>query len=293
MTAQKAPEDKQKSELRNLQDKFHNLLDQRNHYNDLAREARDNRNLLNDQRREKAEELQKHKEARDATNAKMRAAKETRNAYQDQAKALIAQKKGKKGAIERSLPLKLRKLRNEVEQAMEKQETTVLSPEKERDLIDAVRAKKAEIKELEQQLGEQQALQVDLDDTDKAIDELFANADAEHEKVKALNAEASGHHEKFVAALKEIRTLQKESDEKHQEFIAIRKKADGYHEKAMELREKVMAIKKERHEDYKARKQEIRDINESARRRVDDPKAREKATEDALEQLKKGGKISL
>lgn len=293
MTADKAPDTKEKVDLRNLQDKFHDLLDQRNHYNDLAREARDARNLLNDQRREKAAELQEHKKARDATNDTMRAAKERRNAYQDQAKALIAQKKGKRGAIERSLPLKLRKLRNEVEQALERQETTVLSPEKERELLDGVRAKQTAIKELEQQLGEQKALKVDLDDTDQAIDELFANADAEHEKVKALNEEARGHHEKFVGALKEIRTLQKESDDKHQDFIAIRKKADGYHEKAMALREKVMAIKKERHEDYKSQKKEIRDLNEEARRRVDDPKAREKATEDALEQLKKGGKISL
>lgn len=295
MTADTTPEKKreQKVDLRNLQDKFHDLLDHRNQHNDLAREAREARNLLNDQRREKAEELEELKKKRDEANAKMREHKERRNQYQDQAKALIAQKKGQKGAIERSLPLRVRKLRNDIENAIQKQETQVLSIEKERDLVDTVRRQRKELKELEAEMEKQKALSVDLDDTDKAIDELFQHADAEHEKVVEFNQVGNQFHEKFVETIKEMRVVQSEANEKHKEFIAFRKKADEYHNKATELREKVMAIKGERRAEWAERRKEISDVNQRSQRAVNDPKAIEKANESALDELKKGGKISL
>lgn len=283
----------EKVDVRNLQDKFHALLDQRNEYNDLAREARDGRNLLNDHRREKAKEIEDHKVARDRKNAEMKEHKDLRNAYQDQAKALIAQRKGKAGAIEKSLPLRVRKLRNEIQQALERQETTVLSPAKEKDLIDDVRRKRAELAELEAELGKQKATSVDLSDTDAAIDELFKKADEEHEKVVALQKLANEHHDRFVEAVKATRVTAAEADKKHQEFIALKTKADEYHNKAMELREKVMAVRGERKAEYDARRKEIGDINSRARQNVSDPRAIEKANESALDALKKGGKISL
>ena len=281
----------EKVDLRNMQDKFHLLLDQRNHNNDLAKEARDTRNLLNDQRREKSEELEKLKQVRDEANAKMREHKERRNAYQDQAKALIAQKRGQKGAMENSLPLRVRKLRNDIENAMERQETQVLSIEKERDLVDKVRHMRHELEGLEEQLKQQVAIKVNLDESDLAIDQLFKEADREHERVEEYNKIAREHHEKFVANIKEIRIISKESDEKHQAFVAIRKKADELHQKAMELREQIGSIRGERKEEYERRKGEIREVNQRASS-VTDPKAIERANDSALDQLKKGGKIT-
>lgn len=282
----------EKVDLRNLQDKFHNLLDTRNELNDKGREARDARNQLNDARREKSESLNELKAARDAANEKMREHKERRNAYQDQAKALIGEKKGQKGAMEKSLPLQVRKLRNEIEKAMERQETAVLSVEKERDLVDNVRKMRHELEGLEEQLKQQSAIKANLDDSDLAIDQLFKEADLEHEKVQEYNAIAKEHHDKFVENIKEIRIISKEADAKHQEFVAIRKKADEAHNKAMELREQIGAIRGERKAEYDRRKGEIRDINRRASS-VTDPKALEKAGDSALEDLKKGGKISL
>jgi len=280
-------------DLRNLQDKFHNLLDQRNHYNDLSREAREQRDLLNAQRRERSQEIEEQKKARDALNERMKEHKDLRNAYQDQAKALIAQRKGKAGALAKSLPLQVRKLRNDIQALLERQETTVLTPAKESALVEEVRDKRRELAKLEQELGRQKALVTDLDDTDSTIDELFKKADEEHAKVAALQKEANEHHKRFVAAIKESRVISAESDQKHQEFIALKTKADDFHNKAMELREKVMAVRGERRAEFEARRQELDSYNTMAKQRVQDPKALEKAKDDALEQLKKGGKISL
>lgn len=285
--------DEKKPDLRNLQDKFHGLLDQRNSYNDLAKEAREGRNLLNDQRREKAEGLEQLKATRDAANQKMREHKERRNAYQDQAKALIGQKKGKAGSVERSLPLRVRKLRGEIESLMERQETSVMSPAKERDLVDDVRMKRTELKDLEAEMEKQKLLSVDLDDTDAAIDDLFKKADAEHEMVKKFHAESNESHEKFVATIKELRVIGGEANEKHAAFVAFRVKADEFHNKAMELREQIGEIRGVRQAEFNARRKEIGDVNARARAAVNDPKAMEKATDSALEDLKKGGKISL
>lgn len=292
-TSQTEAKPEKEVDVRNLQDRFHALLDSRNEYNDLAREARDARNLLNDHRREKAKEIEDHKTARDRRNAEMKEHKDLRNAYQDQAKALIAQRKGKAGGLEKSLPLRVRKLRNEIQAALERQETTVLEPAKEKALIDDVRRKRVELAELEAELGKQKAATVDLSDTDAAIDELFKKADEEHEKVVAIQKLANEHHDKFVEAVKATRVTAAEADKKHQEFIALKTKADDYHNKAMELREKVMAVRGERKAEYDARRKEIGDINTRARQSVSDPKAIEKASESALDALKKGGKISL
>jgi uncharacterized coiled-coil DUF342 family protein len=283
----------EKVDVRNLQDKFHDLLDQRNSYNDLAREARDARNLLNEQRRERAEQLDALKKTRDDANTHMQEHKLRRNAYQDQAKALIAQKRGQRGAIERSLPLQVRKMRNDIEVSIERQQTQVLSIEKERDLVDNLRKMRKELTRLEAELAKQKTIEVSMDDTDQAIDQLFAQADEEHAQVVHWNKTAREHHDKFVTTIKELRVVQSESNEKHQEFLAFRVKADEFHQKAMELREKVMAVRAERRDEFQRRRGEIRDVNDAAHRAVGDPRAIEKANEDALAALKKGGKISL
>lgn len=283
----------EKVDLRNLQDKFHALLDQRNEYNQLANGARDERNLLNEQRRTKSLDIDQLKQRRDELNEKMRAHKEVRNTYQDQAKALIAQKKGKTGALERSLPLQVRKLRNDLQEAIQTQQTSSLSPQKEKVLVEKIRDMWLELKGREKELESQKAVEVDLTDTDQAIDSLFAKADEEHVHVVTFQKEAQAAHEKFVVAVKEVRLLVSESNRKHQEFVAYKAKADDYHNRAMELREKVMAVRDERKAEYDARKKEVTDYNRQVHRNVMDEKAIEKAKDREFEALKKGGKISL
>ncbi len=286
-------DEKHQPDVRNLQDKFHGLLDQRNHFNDLARESHDARNLLNQQRNEKRTELNQHKEKRDAANQVMREHVEKRNAYQDQAKALIADKRGKQGSIERSLPLKVRSLKADIQRLLEKQETSVMDPGKENELVDNVRRMRKELKELEGKLQGQKLAEVDLTDTDKAIDDLFGKADEEHANVVELRNQSNEAHAKFVDCIKELKILQAEADEKHAGFIAYKTKADEMHNKAMELREQVSSIRGEQAADRRARRKEITDLNRAVNQRVNDPKAIEKAKEEQLEALKSGGKISL
>ncbi len=280
-------------DIRNMQDKFNHLLDQRNQFNDLARKAADDRNLLNNQRREKAGAIDEHKQQRDAANEVSRTHKELRNAYQDQAKALIAAKKGKTGGIERSLPLLVRKLRNDLQAAIEQQQTTQLTVAKERVLVEKIGEMWRELKGKEQELGKQKVVAAEVSDTDAGINELFAKADEEHEKVVAAMKVAQEHHEKFIAAVRETRVLVNEANKKHEEFVACKVRADDYHTKAMELREKVMQVRGEKRAEYQARQAELQEVNQSARRNVADPRALDQLKDKALDELKKGGKITL
>jgi uncharacterized coiled-coil DUF342 family protein len=281
------------TDVRNLQAKFNHLLEQRNQLNDQARAAREMRDQLNEQRRVKSAEIEEYKKARDAANEVMRQHKELRNQYQEQAKALIAEKKGKAGAVERSLPLQVRKLRNDLQALVEQQQTTQLTVAKERVLVEKISEMWKELKAKEQELQKQKAVEVDLSDTDGTIDALFAKADEEHEKVVAAMKTAQENHEKFIAGVKEIRVLVGESNKRHEEFIACKTKADDCHNKAMELREKVMAVREQKKAEYDAQKREVREINTMAKRNVADPKTLDRLKDQAFEELKKGGKITL
>ena len=280
-------------DLRNLQAKFNGLVDQRNQFNDMARGAREARDQLNEHRRQRSVEIEEHKAARDKANEEMRQHKELRNAFQDQAKALIDERKGKVGGIERSLPLKVRKLRNDLQAAVEQQQTTQLTVAKERVLVEKISEMWKELKAAEAELQKQKAVQVELTGTDGDIDELFKKADTEHTEVMRCMKVAQEHHEKFITVVKEVRVLATESNKKHHEFIAHKGKADDMHQKAMELREKVMAIRGERKAEYEARRSELREVNTVARRNVADPRAIDQYKDRALDELKKGGKITL
>jgi uncharacterized coiled-coil DUF342 family protein len=280
-------------DIRNLQDKFDSLLTQRNQFNDLARKAADERNQLNEQRRARSSVIEEHKTKRDAANEEMRKHKELRNAYQDQAKALIAEKKGKVGAVSHSLPMQVRKLRNDLQAKVELQQTTTLTIAKERVLVEEISELWKELKAKEAELKQQTSVKVDLTEADQSIDALFAKADEEHEQVSKWMKEAQQHHEAFIAAVKETRVLVQEANKKHDEFVACKTKADECHKKAMELREKVVEVRNERKAEYDARRKEVQEVNQVARKNVADPRAIERAQESALDQLKKGGKIQL
>src|SRR5688572_611046 len=283
----------QAADLRNLQDKFDGLLGQRNQFNDLARKAAEERNQLNEQRRARASVIEEHKAKRDAANEEMRKHKELRNAYQDQAKALIAEKKGKTGAVNNSLPLQVRKLRNDLQAMVEQQQTTTLTIAKERVLVEKIAETWKELKSKEAELAKQKAVEVELTGADGDIDQLFAKADEEHAIVTQHMKVAQEHHEKFIAAVKEVRVLVGEANKKHDEFVACKQKADDLHLRAMELREKVMAVRNERRAEFDAQRKEIQEVNQVAWRNVSDPRAIERAKDQAFEELKKGGKITL
>jgi uncharacterized coiled-coil DUF342 family protein len=206
------------------------------------------------------------RDERDAFNKKLREHKELRNSYQDQARELIRKKMGtrKEGKEFKSAPLRARELQHQIRDLSYKQETSVLTSKQEEKLIKSIRQMRAELAKLGPEMDKAKKLKVDLSDTDKAIDSLFAQADAEHQQVVGFYKASQEQHDKYVELVKEVGALIADANAKHAHFVELRTKADGEHQKFLELRSKILDIRgADRNERDEARKM----IRDHAKRR--------------------------
>jgi len=183
--AETSDKKKDLEQLRNAEKKFQSYIDRRNELNDLAKVLRDERDMINGKHKEMRDDMAQLKKERDELVVQMREHKELRNAYQKQAKELISARQKKKGEVFKNLPLRVEELKADVQMLEYQQETTILDPQVENDLIDKIRKKQKEYQQLQKELDKQQSLKIDITDKDRAIDELFKKADEEHEQVRS------------------------------------------------------------------------------------------------------------
>ncbi|RLF57339.1 MAG: hypothetical protein DRN25_06680, partial [Thermoplasmata archaeon] len=84
-----------------------------------------------------------------------------------------------------------------------------------------------------------------------------------------------------------------EAKKKHEEYLEVKRQADEFHRKAMEMRARIITIRREIRAKREEAKKAIEEINIEAKQALFDEKKLEEITEEALENLKKGGKISI
>jgi len=279
--------------LRNAEKKYQMLIQKRDELNEAARVVKEERDMLNAKKKELLEEMKKLKELRNKAVEEMRKHKELRNQLQQQAKELIQQKRKNKKGIIRSLPLKVEELKADIQMLEYKQETTPLSKEEEDRIIDNIRKLKVEYERLKKELEKQKLTEIDLSDKEKAIDELFKKADAEHEQVQKCYQESQKYHEKFIKVFEEVAALINEANKKHEEYMEIKKSANEVHRKVVEMRAKIISIKKESRRRREEAKKILEEQNLRAKKMLYDEKKLEEHTEAALDALKQGEKVAL
>lgn len=297
---QRRGEAKEKSpnrvELENLEKKTEAIVQKRNEFNRLAQLAREERDLLNTKKKEIFGQLNKAKEEREAFNQELREHKELRNEYQRQAKELIAKKRHKMKKEDQALRspgLRAQELKAEIADLEFRQQTTVISTHEENELLKQIRLKRHEYDVIKKEAAKAAKLQVDLSDTDKAIDTLFAKAEEEHQKVVALYKQSQGAHDRFMKLFNEAATVAGEADKHHHAFLEHRGKADEQHQLFLELREKMLELKGKEFADRREARVIIKEQQRRVRDAVANPEKLKEAADSALEQLKKSGKISL
>lgn len=284
---------KEVEQLRNAEKKFQSYLDRRNELNELAKVLRSERDMINGKHKELREDMARLKVERDELVAQMRVHKDIRNKYQKQAKELIEARRKKKGEVFKNLPLRVEELKADVQMMEYQQETTILNPQDENDLIDKIRKKQKEYQKFQKELDKQQSLQIDISDKDKAIDELFKKADEEHEVVQKFYNESQKKHEEYLKIVNELSVNIAEANKKHEEYIETRNEAQRNHEKAIEMRGHILEVRDERRKRYEESKRILKEQNISARKAVMDTDKLQKIADSALDALKKGEKISL
>jgi len=260
---------------------------------DLNEETRgwvDKRDDLNSKVRDMIDKANSHKEGRDKLNTEVRETKVKRDdwnrAVADLSEKLIQQKREK--MPDGGAPI--RKLRIQLKALEKKHMTSVLSPDKERALVDEIGDLSSEIKALEkeyEQFEEIRQLERDLREAKK-------EAEASHRKVGELAEKAQIEHDEMVRLFEEADQLRREADQAQEKFIETKLKADEEHRNHIEyirqvhdfdkiisgMRQKLRKSKKEREDD--SAKKEAEEI-------FDKFKAGEKLSTDDLMLLQKSG----
>lgn len=292
------PREKQKDDnlenLKNAEKKYQSYIQKRNELNDMAKVLREERDMLNAKHKEIKELMKTTKKERDELVAKMRIHKELRNKLQEQAKELIKAKQQKKGEVFKNLPLRVEELKADYQMLEYRQETVPMDPAEERELIEKIRVKIKEYEKTKKLLDKQEAIQIDISDKDKAIDELFKKADEQHKLVQEYYDGSQKKHNEYMKSVRELSVQISEANKKHEEYIEVKNEAQNNHEKAFEMRSKIMSIRDERRKLWQDAKNAIEQQNTKARKAVymDDNQMDDYASR-SVNDLRKGKKISL
>ena len=284
---------KEKEQLINSEKKYQSYIQRRNELNDLAKVLREERDMINDMHKKIKETMQNTKVERDNFVSKMKEHREKRNKLQEQAKSIIDARHKKKGEVFKNLPLRVEELKADFQMLEYKQETIPMSSREENELIDKIREKKIEYQDTLKKLEKQKTIEIDINDKDRTIDELFKKADEEHEKVKYYYDESQKKHEEYIKLVNELSVSIAESNKKHEQYIEIKNEAQTNHEKAVEMRSKIISIKEERRNQWMQAKMAIKEQNIKAREAVMDKKKLSEIAEKSVVDLKKGKKITL
>jgi uncharacterized coiled-coil DUF342 family protein len=280
-------------QLKNAEKKYQSYIEKRNELNDLAKVVREERDMLNAKHKEIRETMDKARKERDELVKKMKEHKEIRNKLQQQAKQFIEARRQKKGEVFKNLPLRVEELKADVQMLEYRQETVVMSPSDENELIDKIREKKFDYERTKKQMDEQKLLEIDISDKDKTITELFKKADEQHEMVKKFYKDSQKKHKEYIELVRELSIQINESNKKHEQFIETKNEAQRNHEKAVELRSRIIAIRGEKRKQREDARRAIIEQNKMARNAVLDEKKLGEIADKSVLALKKGKKITL
>src|SRR3989304_4833133 len=228
---------KEQSELELAEIKLETLVERRNARRAEAAVFREERNLLNAQRREIIDRVREIRARRGAALDELRAHKARRDDLQKKAKELIELKRRTRSKVQTSIRADLDRVRREVRQLEMSQQTSSLKLEEENDLLDEIRAKLRDLKDLEALHSEQDRIAREVNDIDASITEMFREADKNHEQVVRLSTEGRAKREEIAALMTQVTSITAEADKKHEENLKIRNRADEFHEKAVEMQE--------------------------------------------------------
>lgn len=218
-----------KREKQNMQAERHRQA--RDRLNDETRRWVDNRDRLNAEVRKLIEQATKHRLERDRLNDGVKAAKALRDEWNrkvnDFAEKLMYLKKENAPRGAESVGMLKKKLK-----AMEFQQmTSVLSPDKERELIDSLSKLQAEIKKKEKLLEENEEIKAAIVDSREAK----RTAEAHHKQVEELAQKAQDEHDAMMKIYEQSDAMRKEADKAQEEFIKAKISADDEHKKHIEL----------------------------------------------------------
>ena len=199
--------------------------ERRNELNATASKFARERNALNGKTREFVEEAQKNKELRDQANKDVQAQKEERNTLNEQANVLFEEIevfKKEHGSLKNR---GIKELQKQIENMEFRQQTEVFSVDKERELIEKIKALRTEIRDQEAELEQNKEMRTKLTDAR----ELRRQASEVHARVTELAELAQRHHDLMVENYRSADKSREAADDAHKQFVEAQEAADAEH----------------------------------------------------------------
>ncbi|MHC1623496.1 MAG: coiled-coil protein [Candidatus Methanospirareceae archaeon] len=249
----------------------------RNEWNAKASKLAAQRDDFNAKMKDLVKKAQAYKEARDKYNQKVGEYKAKRDELNEEAGKIyvkvdrLRQRKSAGGGS-------LHELRREIDLLEFKQQTEVLSTDKERQLVDKISALQEEFLTKKAQLEQDKELKTLLEEAQTLRDK----ASKYHEKVTKYADLAQEQHDKMIATFNEVDAVRVEADTMHKEFVTAQETADDYHHRFIKYQKEIR--------DFNKLIAGLRKMSRDAKESEERAKTKEKA-EDIYKRLKKGGKI--
>lgn len=267
----------QKRHLHNLEAEKHRKI--RDELNEKTREWVEKRDALNAKVRELVDQAAKQREVRDEMNAKVREAKENRDHWNKIVNEL-SEKAGKikKENLPKSGP-SISRLKKDLKNLEFKQMTSVLSKDKEQELIEQMASIQNQIKEREKAYESNE----EVKNAVKELREAKEKAEAYHREVSEYAEKAQSAHDAMIALYEQADAVRKEADAAQEAFVANKIRADEEHKLHIENIRQV--------HDYDKIISGMRQKARKAKRKEDETSAKEEA-EKIFDRFKAGEKLS-
>ena len=251
----------------------------RDKLNQKTRETADERDKLNKQVRDNLARTRELRELRNSTNEKVKESKRERDVNNKKYRKLQKQISATQKEMEPQKGQSFRRMKKELKRLEHQQQTQVLKPDDERDLIDRIKTVADTIRERE-----------DVFEKDEKTRELIIEcresrriAEEEHKNVEKYASEAQKNHEEMIQLYEVTKKLQKEADRKQKEFVKNKMAADEEHRGHTQYMELIRDLDKIIANLVRRRKKVTKKVHEDKMK---------KDAEDLFQQFKKGGKLS-
>jgi uncharacterized coiled-coil DUF342 family protein len=267
----------QKRTISNQDAERHKRL--RDELNQKTKEWVQKRDELNAQVRELVDQAAKHRELRDELNQKVKDSKVKRDEWNQKVSEFnesVTQLK--RANLPRDGP-PIAKLKKELRALEFKYETSTLTSEKERELVELLSNLNHQIKEREKSLEQND----DIKDAITELREARDQAEEYHKKVSEYAELAQAEHDSMIELYEKADALRKEADHAQEMFIQTKLQADEEHRKHIEQIRQV--------HDFDKIVTGLRQKARKARKKKEESAAKKEA-EDIFDRFKAGEKLS-
>ncbi|MDY6966378.1 MAG: phosphoserine phosphatase [Halobacteriota archaeon] len=258
--------------------KADDLREQRDKLNAEANKWSLKRDDLNKKTKESLQEAQKFKELREEYNKKVSESKADRDQLNEKGNKIYAKIDRLREKNNLSKGPSLNELKKEIDRLEFKQQTNVLTPDKERQLVDKISAIKDEFNRKKRELEENEALRTLLEEAQALRDE----ASEHHEKVVEYVNLAQDYHDKMARAFKDTDKIRAEADDAHKNFISVQENADAAHRTLIRYQKEIT--------DFEQVIGSLKRSNKGAKEHKERVKVKRKA-EEIYNQFKQGEKL--